>query len=150
MVATALICEAGFGAASWLTSHVVTPPVISFVDGQRAVRPPRLPGYLGFSWCLLNFLVLVRVTRSWRRARSGRPFRPVTSGELLGWIFALAMTTPLAQWATLTSHYGTGLPPTPGMSLVLIVTLTFNNFTFLIGAMGKPAGPSRPELSAQP
>lgn len=141
-VMTAVITAFGLTVAFWLRANVVTPPAISYIDGQRAVLPPRLPSYLAASWYLVVVMTSGLETRMYYRARKGRkPAVRLRAPQALGWLAALALTMPLALWGSLVAHYGTGLPPAHGMQIGLIVLLTFNSLQALTSRLGEPAGP---------
>ena len=130
LVMTGLITALGLTIALWLRANVVTPPVISYVDGQRGVLPPRLPGYFAISWSVLVVAIFVGDWRAFLATKAGRPVARHAPAAV-GWLVALAVTVPGAIWDALVSHYGTGLAPAPGMRIAMIVMFTFSSLQSL-------------------
>jgi hypothetical protein len=139
LAVTGVIAALGLVAASWLTSHVVTPPSISLVDGQRAVLPPRLPSFLGGSWYVLVFIIFIGEWRAYRAAKASKSPSTLRAGQALGHLAALAGTVPLAFWSALVAHYGTGLPPAPGIHIFFVVLMTFSSLQTVLGRISEPS-----------
>jgi hypothetical protein len=145
---TTVIWAVGSGVASWLGSHVVTPPVISFEAGQRSVLPPRLPSLLGLLGPVVLFLALLRATRGPFPKMFKRAVRPVGLAEFFVWFAAMTMGSIGMHWANLVSHLGTGLPASSwGIPGAVAWILTLNGVQFLLGARTQRPSNRSPEAA---
>jgi hypothetical protein len=111
LVVALMLSTLSFVVASWLSQHIVTPPITWMEDGHRVVLPPRLPSLLSFLGPLVLALVFWRFIPKFLPKSRPRKIRPAGVRESCIWFSALLLACVGMQWSMLVGNLGTGLGP---------------------------------------